>query len=98
MSYLCLHVQAAEIEKKRKDFIRQATPPNEKQQFVCDVSGLIYASTDNEARIRDLQSGRQYIGWKKVNLIGYPTWSCIVMRKHNLACDELIATELIRCD
>jgi len=63
---LALHNEAAEIEKKRGDLVRSAAPPNEKQQFVCETSGLIYSSTDNDARIRDLQSGRQFIGWKKI--------------------------------
>jgi len=63
---LALHNEAAEIERKRGDLVRQSAPPNEKQQFVCEVSGLIYSSTDNDARIRDLQSGRQFLGWKKI--------------------------------
>ncbi|KAG8461657.1 hypothetical protein KFE25_001275 [Diacronema lutheri] len=35
-----------------------------RRQVVCAVSGLIYAANDSDARIAELQSGRQYRGWK----------------------------------
>merc|ERR1712086_425765 len=63
---LALHQQAEQLRVQKDDIERAAAPPNEKQQFVCEVSGLIYSSTDNDARIRDLQSGRQFLGWKKI--------------------------------
>jgi hypothetical protein len=63
---LTLHNEASDIQKKRAELLKQSVNPNEKQQFVCEVSGLIYSSTDNDQRIRDLQSGRQYLGWKKI--------------------------------
>ena len=31
-----------------------------KKQYVDEVSGLVYSSTDNEQRISDLQSGKMY--------------------------------------
>merc|ERR1712086_206577 len=63
---LALHQQAEQLRVQKDDIERAAAPPNEKRQFVCEVSGLIYSSTDNEARIRDLQAGRQYIGYKQI--------------------------------
>ena len=36
---------------------RRAMPRESKKQYVDDVSGLVYSSTDNEARIADLQAG-----------------------------------------
>lgn len=63
---LALHNEAGTLETKRADLVRSSSDPKQKQQFVCEVSGLIYSSTDNEQRIRDLQTGRQYIGWKKI--------------------------------
>jgi len=44
----------------------RALPKEAKRQFVDAVSGLVYSSTDNEARIADLQSGRQYKAWKTI--------------------------------
>lgn len=35
-----------------------------RKQCVCPVSGLIHAANDSEARLAELQSGRQYRGWK----------------------------------
>ncbi|GAB5365769.1 hypothetical protein AAMO2058_001086600 [Amorphochlora amoebiformis] len=37
-----------------------------KQQFVCNISGLSYFSTDNEERLRSLYEGRAWQAWKKV--------------------------------
>lgn len=45
---------------------QRATPAAPKKQYVDEVSGLVYSSTDNEARIADLQSGRQYKAWKAI--------------------------------
>ena len=46
---------------------RCAAPRNDaKKQYVDEVSGLVYSSTDNEARIADLQAGRQYQAWKAI--------------------------------
>jgi hypothetical protein len=53
-----LQMQMQEVERK-------ATPPH-KKQFVDDISGLVYASTDNEARLDDLRSGKLYKGWKAI--------------------------------
>jgi len=63
---LALHQQAEQLRVQKDDIERAAAPANEKRQFVCEVSGLIYSSTDNEARIRDLQAGRSYQGWKQI--------------------------------
>mmetsp|Transcript_13924 Transcript_13924/g.23078 ORF Transcript_13924/g.23078 Transcript_13924/m.23078 type:complete len:361 (+) Transcript_13924:66-1148(+) len=54
-----MQLQLQAIEQK-------ATPLQPKKQYVDDVSGLVYSSTDNEARIADLQSGRQYKAWKAI--------------------------------
>lgn len=54
---LQLHMQGIEA---------RAAPQQNKRQFVDEVSGLVYSSTDNEARIADLQSGRQYKAWKTI--------------------------------
>ena len=53
-----LQMQMQEIERKATS--------SHKKQFVDEVSGLVYASTDNEARIADLRSGKQYKGWKAI--------------------------------
>ena len=47
-----LALQMQEVEKK-------AVPVAAKRQFVDEVSGLVYSSTDNESRIQDLQNGKQ---------------------------------------
>ena len=44
-----LNMRLAELE-------RRAVPREVKRQYVDDVSGLVYSSTDNEARIADLLS------------------------------------------
>ena len=54
-----LNARLAELE-------RRAVPKEAKRQFVDEVSGLVYSSTDNEARIADLQAGRQYQAWKAI--------------------------------
>ena len=54
---LQIHLQSVEA---------RAVPSAAKRQFVDAVSGLVYSSTDNEARIADLQSGRQYKAWKQI--------------------------------
>ena len=55
---LQLHLQ--ELEKKAAE---KAAP---KKQFVDEISGLVYSSTDNEQRIADLQSGKMYQAWKQM--------------------------------
>ena len=55
---LQLHLE--ELEKKAAE---KAAP---KKQFVDEVSGLVYSSTDNEQRIADLQSGKMYQAWKQM--------------------------------
>lgn len=55
------------IQLQWQEVERKATGPlAQKKQYVDEVSGLVYSSTDNEARIADLQSGRQYKGWKAI--------------------------------
>lgn len=54
---LQLHLQGIEARALKAD---------SKRQYVDAISGLVYSSTDNEARIADLQSGRQYKGWKAI--------------------------------
>jgi len=54
---LQLHLQ--EQEKK-------AVPVAAKKQFVDEISGLVYSSTDNEQRLADLQSGKMYQAWKAI--------------------------------
>jgi len=54
-----MQLQLQAIEQK-------AQPVQPKKQFVDEISGLVYSSTDNEARIADLQSGRQYKAWKAI--------------------------------
>lgn len=54
---VALNVRLVELE-------RRAQPKEIKRQFVDEVSGLVYSSTDSEARIADLQAGRQYQAWK----------------------------------
>jgi len=54
-----LQVHLQELEKR-------AVPREAKRQYVDEVSGLVYSSTDNEARIADLQSGKQYKAWKAI--------------------------------
>jgi hypothetical protein len=52
-----LQLHLNEVEKK-------AVPVPVKKQYVDEVSGLVYSSTDNEQRISDLQSGKMYQAWK----------------------------------
>mmetsp|Transcript_14847 Transcript_14847/g.35229 ORF Transcript_14847/g.35229 Transcript_14847/m.35229 type:complete len:359 (+) Transcript_14847:41-1117(+) len=52
-----LQLHLTELEKK-------AVPVPVKKQYVDEVSGLVYSSTDNEQRISDLQSGKMYQAWK----------------------------------
>lgn len=52
-----LQLHLNELEKK-------AVPVAVKKQYVDEVSGLVYSSTDNEQRISDLQSGKMYQAWK----------------------------------
>jgi len=52
-----LQLHLNEVEKK-------AVPVAAKKQYVDEVSGLVYSSTDNEQRISDLQSGKMYQAWK----------------------------------
>jgi len=52
-----LQLHLNELEKK-------ALPLPVKKQYVDEVSGLVYSSTDNEQRISDLQSGKMYQAWK----------------------------------
>ena len=52
-----LQLHLNEVEKK-------AVPVAVKKQYVDEVSGLVYSSTDNEQRISDLQSGKMYQAWK----------------------------------
>ena len=54
------------INGRLSDLQRRAQPRETKQQYVDEVSGLVYSSTDNEARIADLQAGRQYQAWKQI--------------------------------
>ena len=54
-----LQIQLQDLEKR-------AAPRDQKRQYVDEVSGLVYSSTDNEARIADLQAGKQYKGWKAI--------------------------------
>jgi hypothetical protein len=49
-----------------QEFERRASSRDQKKQYVDEVSGLVYSSTDNEARIADLQAGRQYKAWKAI--------------------------------
>eukprot|EP00472_Partenskyella_glossopodia_P005228 CAMPEP_0197514850 /NCGR_PEP_ID=MMETSP1318-20131121/163_1 /TAXON_ID=552666 /ORGANISM="Partenskyella glossopodia, Strain RCC365" /LENGTH=347 /DNA_ID=CAMNT_0043063057 /DNA_START=45 /DNA_END=1089 /DNA_ORIENTATION=+ len=37
-----------------------------RQLMVCEVSGVLMSTTDSEARLKSLYSGKQYQGWKKV--------------------------------
>jgi hypothetical protein len=58
--------QATGLRFKYEDVKRRAGKKlrsEDKRQFVDEVSGLVYSSTDNEARIADLQAGKQYKGW-----------------------------------
>ena len=54
-----LALQMQEVEKK-------AVPVEAKRQYVDEVSGLVYSNTDNEERILELQSGKQYKAWKQI--------------------------------
>ena len=54
-----LQLQLQEIERK-------AQPLAGKKQFVDEVSGLVWSSTDNESRIEDLHSGKMYKAWKAI--------------------------------
>jgi len=54
-----MQLQLQAIESK----LSSAQP---KKQYVDEISGLVYSSTDNEARIAELQSGKQYKGWKAI--------------------------------
>lgn len=55
--------RANSLQMQMQEVERKGTPAH-KKQFVDDISGLVYASTDNEARLDDLRSGKQYKGWK----------------------------------
>jgi len=54
-----MQIRLHEVEKR-------ALPREAKRQYVDDVSGLVYSSTDSEARIADLQAGKQYKAWKAI--------------------------------
>ena len=58
--------QAAAVLTKAQEVERRAMPRDQKRQYVDDVSGLVYSSTDSEARIADLQAGKQYKGWRAI--------------------------------
>ena len=58
--------RAQSMVGRMSELERKATPRENKKQYVDDVSGLTYASTDNEARIADLQAGKQYKAWKAI--------------------------------
>ena len=54
------------LQAQLQELERRAQPKETKRQFVDEVSGLVYSSTDNEARLADLQSGKQYKAWKSI--------------------------------
>ena len=59
--------QKAEALVKEAELLeKKALPPGYKKQFVDDVSGLVYSSTDSEARFADLQKGKQYQAWAAI--------------------------------
>ena len=58
--------QANEKQQRLTELEKKIKPQNVKKHFVCTVSGLVYSSTDNEDRMAELQSGRQYRGWKQI--------------------------------
>jgi len=58
--------KANEMQIQLQAIETKAMPLAQKKQYVDEVSGLVYSSTDNEARIADLQSGRQYKAWKAI--------------------------------
>ena len=58
--------KGATFNVRLADLERRAVPKEVKRQYVDEVSGLVYSSTDNEARIADLQAGRQYQAWKRI--------------------------------
>lgn len=59
--------QKAEALAKEAELLeKKALPPGYKKQFVDDVSGLVYSSTDSEARFADLQKGKQYQAWAAI--------------------------------
>jgi hypothetical protein len=61
-----VHAKAATMQIRLTELERRAQGREPKKQYVDDVSGLVYSSTDNEARIADLQAGRQYKAWKAI--------------------------------
>ena len=58
--------QSTSLSARLTELERRAQPREAKKQYVDDVSGLVYSSTDNEARIADLQAGKQYKAWKAI--------------------------------
>jgi len=58
--------RGAAQSSRLQELERRAVPKEAKKQYVDEVSGLVYSSTDNEARIADLQAGRQYQAWKAI--------------------------------
>jgi len=58
--------RASALQLQLQELERRAQPREMKRQYVDEVSGLVYSSTDNEARIADLQAGKQYKAWKAI--------------------------------
>lgn len=63
--------ESAEALIRRKQEIESAAELRKqdfaaKRQVVCEISGLIHAANDNEQRLAELHSGRQWKGWKAI--------------------------------
>merc|ERR1719446_2043052 len=58
--------KANTLQLQLQEMERKTATVAQKKQYVDDISGLVYSSTDNESRIADLQSGKHYRAWKEI--------------------------------
>ena len=58
--------KANALQLQLQDIDNKVAPVAQKKQYVDEISGLVYSSTDNEGRIADLQSGKHYRAWKEI--------------------------------
>ena len=58
--------KANTLQLQLQEMERKTATAAQKKQYVDDISGLVYSSTDNESRIADLQSGKHYRAWKQI--------------------------------
>ncbi|CAN0099474.1 unnamed protein product [Phaeothamnion confervicola] len=59
-----LLTQVEALRREKAMIEKSATSKSAKRNVVCEVSGNIMSSSDNEERIRCHFEGKQYLGWK----------------------------------